>query len=126
MSDPSSSIIIRLWQQCHAGKVHETLQFLSCQPAGTANKLAVALLLYSEAQLLHQHHLTADIWSRLLARNLVEPSALDPGIVGRMKEYAKAAQKSSFMRQYITGRWQEDWWRELQFMQVSRGCGIWV
>lgn len=127
MSDISSSQIPRLWQQCSEGNYHEPLQFLSKQGAGAADRMAVDLLLYSEAHLLHHQNLTADIWVRLVRAKLINPAALDARLVNRMKNYAYTAQNVTSMHQYITSRWEEHWWKSLNFTQVScLGHRIWV
>jgi hypothetical protein len=123
----SFSTIPRLWQRCSDRNFHDTLQFLSRQTISTANDMAVDLLLYLEAHLFHHHHLTANIWLHLVRENLIKVKTLDYRLVGRMKNYAYAAQNVTCMYQYITNRWQEGWWKKLNFAQVSHlGHGIWV
>jgi hypothetical protein len=69
--------------------------------------MAVELLLYLEAHLFHHHHLTANIWLRLVRENLIKVKTLDYKLVGRMKNYAYTAQNVTSEYQYITNRWQE-------------------
>lgn len=81
--------------------------------------MAVDLLLYSEAHLIHHQNLTADIWVRLVKENLIKVKALDAKMVSRMRRYARDARFVISMNQYITERWEEDWWRRLKFDDVS-------
>jgi hypothetical protein len=117
-----SFVVPQLWQQCREGKFREAIQFLSKQ---ATSKMAVDLLLYSEAHLIHHQNLTADIWVRLVNENLIKVTTLDPEIVSRMRTYVRNSRFVISMGRYITERWGEDWWRGLQFTQVSRGCGNW-
>jgi hypothetical protein len=108
-----------LWQQFSDGNFHEAIQYLSKQSISTANDMVEHLLLYSEAHLLHQQQLTADIWACLVEEKIVNIKALDSTLVRRMKNYACIAQSIPNMRQYTLGRWQEGWWDRLKFERVS-------
>jgi hypothetical protein len=122
--DMSDSTIHSLWQQFSHGNFHEAIQFLSKQPLSTANDMVEGLLLYSEAHLLHQHHLTADIWLRLVEEKIVQIKRLDSKLVQRMKHYVHTAQSVRNMHQYILGRWQEGWWERLKYERVSHRGGL--